>query len=217
MSLQHYFDIRLLALLVGLLILLTIMISYRKGRESKKGFHPGEQQPYIREENLPPISPDNEPKATAPLQTNQPATQQEEDNSGILVVYLRSSPRRPYVGYELLQALLSAELRFGSMNIFHRYADLNRKETVLFSLASAQKPGTFDIHHMGAVSTQALSLFLKQTGNPEHDIRALDLMLETANQLIEDLGGELLDKRKQHFTPNTYKAYCERIHAMVTA
>lgn len=93
-----------------------------------------------------------------------------------------------FVGYELLQALLSNGLRFGKMKIFHREG--------LFSLASMIKPGTFDMQKMGSFSTRGLTLFtvLNDVADP---LKAFDSMLETAYALMEDLGGELLNAQRE--------------------
>lgn len=93
-----------------------------------------------------------------------------------------------FVGYELLQALLSNGLRFGKMKIFHREN--------LFSLASMIKPGTFDMQKMGSFSTRGLTLFtvLNDVSDP---LKAFDSMLETAYALADDLNGDILDAQRE--------------------
>jgi cell division protein ZipA len=124
----------------------------------------------------------------------------------LLVVYCVSEPGRPYVGYELLQALLSAGLRFGENNVFHRYTGTNNRGTILFSFASAHEPGTFDIQKMGSVVCRGLCCFMQLT-NEEHNIDALDGLLTTAYQLTQDLGGALLDGDRNPFDSECYDQY----------
>lgn len=117
----------------------------------------------------------------------------------IMYIMLAAKPDKPYVGYELLQSLLSSGLRFGAMDLFHRYEDLNGKGKILFSLASASETGTFEINRMGAYSGKGLMMFLRLSANKDLTF-AFDTMLDTARQLIDDLGGDILDDERKILT-----------------
>lgn len=117
----------------------------------------------------------------------------------VVSLMVKSSPEKSYAGYELLQALLSSGLRFGKMNIFHRYQHANNTNAVLFSLASAVKPGTFEMPKMGGFSTPALMLFM-QVSTQKDPANAFEAMLETARQLVDDLEGEICDDQRQPLT-----------------
>lgn len=129
-------------------------------------------------------------------------------HNGIISLMLMANPEKPYAGYELLQGLLSSGLRYGKMNIFHRYQQQSLSQgkvttaKVLFSLASVVKPGTFEMPKMGAFSTPGLFLFL-QVGEQADPFTAFELMLETARQLVDDLGGEIWDDQRQLLTEET--------------
>ena len=129
---------------------------------------------------------------------------------GVVVIYLIAPVHQNYRGYELLQALLTAGLRFGSQKIFHRYQDKQVKEPILFSLASIQKPGTFEISRMGAHHCPGLVLFMTVDGSVDH-LYAFELMIETAKQLEEDLGGELFDEHHQPLSPEVISKLSENI------
>lgn len=118
----------------------------------------------------------------------------------LLYIMLVARSDRPYTGYELLQALLSCGLRFGAMDLFHRYEDLNGKGKILFSVASASETGTFEINKMGAYSAKGLMMFLRLSKEKEL-MPAFDSMIETARELVEDLGGEILDDERKILTP----------------
>lgn len=139
---------------------------------------------------------------TKPLAA-QPAVQPTQNKVSppeeIICLTLSAKPGKPYCGYELLQSLLMSGLRFGAMNIFHRYEDVNSVGRILFSVASASEPGTFEITKMGAYSGKGLMMFLRLSRNKD-SMHALDMMLETAKQLIEDLGGEVLDAERKVLT-----------------
>ena len=114
----------------------------------------------------------------------------------IFVLNLFPNRETPFVGYELLQSLLSTGLRFGEMNIFHRYEKaLNGKDRTLFSVASATEPGTFDIDRMGATSCHGLSLFI-QFSEDLQDVDSFAKMVETARQLSADLDAVVCDVQK---------------------
>ncbi len=67
-----------------------------------------------------------------------------------IMLFLRANPSRPYGGYELLQSLLSSGLRFGEMNIFHRFETDSDK--ILFSVAAATSSGQLIPTDMGTFS-----------------------------------------------------------------
>lgn len=128
------------------------------------------------------------PKAAqriVPPKRNAPASQE-----NLLVLSVMAKPGNRFVSYELLQALSNSGMEFGEMNIFHYYQPTAMGKLTLFSLASANKPGDFDINNMGDFSCTGLMLFLNigQVADPQY---AFKLMLDIANQLTEDLDGVL--------------------------
>src|SRR3990167_2480566 len=85
----------------------------------------------------------------------------------VVAVYLMATEGGAYTGYELLQALLSAGLRYGKQNIFHRHAHKDGRGDVLFHCASAIPPGTFDLTQMGSFSCKGLCLFFEASSVDE--------------------------------------------------
>lgn len=131
--------------------------------------------------------------------------------SKVLVIYLMAKSGKRFVGYELLQALIATGLRFGKMQIFHRYESSNGKGPILFSVASAVKPGTFDIGRMGTFSCPGLTLFMdtKCTAIPRI---AFEALLTVAYQLAEDLNGDLFDANREPWTMEHEEAYWTMIN-----
>lgn len=117
----------------------------------------------------------------------------------LITITIMSQPDKSFAGYELLQALLSAGLRFGKMNIFHRHEQFNGSNCILFSLASGVKPGIFEMPKMGAFSSPALVLFM-QISTQQDVLATFELMINTAQQIAEDLGGEVCDQQRQILT-----------------
>ena len=106
-------------------------------------------------------------------------------------LYLQAPGNTSFVGYELLQAILSAGFRYGEHSIFHYFEGKSVMCNSLFSLSSAISPGTFDLPNMGSYTTKALSFILNASVH-EDPLAVFDKMLNVAGQLRESLGGELL-------------------------
>ncbi|MGC1854178.1 MAG: cell division protein ZipA C-terminal FtsZ-binding domain-containing protein [Candidatus Aquirickettsiella sp.] len=136
------------------------------------------------------------------------ATQYDIDN--YIILQLMAPQQRPYRGYELIQTLTSAGFHYGKMNIFHFYADPLNKKELLFSLASAIEPGTFDLDHTGEIVCPGLCLFMS-IHKVKSALSAFDLMWETAQILTQDLGGILCDRQLQPIDDLT--SYHTQLHA----
>lgn len=120
------------------------------------------------------------------------STQHEIDN--YIILQLMAPTQRPYRGYELIQTLTSAGFHYGKMNIFHFYADPINKTELLFSLASAIEPGTFDLDNTGEIVCPGLCLFMS-IHKVKSALTAFDVMWDTAQILAQDLGGTLCDRQ----------------------
>lgn len=130
----------------------------------------------------------------------------------VVVIYLVAPEGNPYAGYELLQALLSAGLRFGKNRIFQRHVHKDGRGEVLFHCASAVAPGTFDLTQMGTFSCVGLSLFFSAS-HVDEPLSTFDCLLETVDQLVEDLGGQVLDETRSLFSKDRMVKYRQQIRA----
>jgi cell division protein ZipA len=113
-------------------------------------------------------------------------------------------------GPALLQNILESGLRFGEMDIFHRHESMAGNGEVLFSMANAVKPGTFDLDDIDHFSTRAVSFFLGMPG-PRHPRQAFDVMVAAARKLASELNGELKDDQRNTMTAQTIEHYRQRI------
>lgn len=95
-----------------------------------------------------------------------------------------------FVSYDLLQAISATGMQYGAMNIFHFVEDSPKGKLTLFSLASATEPGEFDLNNVGDLTCAGLTLFMNIAKVPDPG-DVFVLMLETAEQLADDLDGEL--------------------------
>jgi cell division protein ZipA len=97
-------------------------------------------------------------------------------------------------------------MEFGDMNIFHYYAPDEPGKVRLFSLASATEPGEFDLDRIGNYFCSGLTLF-SQLNNVPDPRQAFNLMLRAAEQLAEDLNGELRAGPRRPWDDNVLREY----------
>lgn len=202
-------------LMVTAVILFLIVYEYRGRRRPLKLRDEEERDFMIHDESAFNLEPepkietamrmsDIKPAPKKPIQVARP-----ED---LLVLSIIAKPDQYFVSYDLIQAISGAGLQFGDMNIFHYYnPEMAGKET-LFSLASATEPGDFDIDHIGDFSCSGLTLFMSisAVSNP---LKVFELMLATAQQLADDLDGELRAGRKHVWNNELLQQYRNKIAA----
>ena len=112
------------------------------------------------------------------------------DNEQLIVLSVMASVDDPFKGQSLLRAFENTALQHSDVKIYQRN---NEKGEPVYGVASAVKPGTFDLNRMDQFSTPGLSLFLQLPG-PVDGVTAFDDMVTTAERLAVELGGELQDQ-----------------------
>jgi cell division protein ZipA len=129
-----------------------------------------------------------------------------------IVMFLLAKENRQFVGYELLQTLLSAGLRFGEGQLFHRHQFSNGQGPVLCSLAAATESGVFDLQNIGAFSVRGLCLFMHASYNSTIDEERFTVLLDTARQLSEGLDALLLDDKRRPLTEQRIARYYQLLN-----
>lgn len=146
-----------------------------------------------------------------PLSKASPAASKElPPVEEVLVINVIARDDDGFKGPALLQNILESGLRFGEMDIFHRHESMAGNGEVLFSMANALKPGTFDLDDIEGFSTRAVSFFLGLPG-PRHPKQAFDVMVAAARKLAHELNGELKDDQRSVLTAQTIEHYRQRI------
>lgn len=128
----------------------------------------------------------------------------------VLIINVICRDEGGFKGPALLQNILESGLRYGEMDIFHRHESMAGNGEVLFSMANAVKPGTFDLDNIDQFSTRAVSFFLGLPG-PRHPKQAFDVMVAAARKLSHELNGELKDEQRSVLTAQTIEHYRQRI------
>lgn len=120
----------------------------------------------------------------------------------VFMVNVVSRDTNGFKGEDILHILLACDLRFGDMNFFHRHEQAAGRGPIQFSVANMIQPGVFDLDRMADVNTPGLVFFLTLPG-PEDMMQAFDYMLETAQAVARNLGGDVLDETRSVMTRQT--------------
>ncbi len=128
----------------------------------------------------------------------------------LLVLSMMAKKDCRFESYDLLQAISSTGMQFGEMNIFHYYQPTPVGKIALFSLASANKPGDFDLNNIAEFSCTGLMLFMDIGEVPDPQF-AFKTMLDVAERLAEDLDGSLCADPKTPWNEKLAWQYHQKI------
>ncbi len=128
----------------------------------------------------------------------------------VLAINVMAKGDNEFSGAELLEAILAFGLRYGDMNIFHRHEQSNGQGQVIFSMANALNPGTFDLDAMAETQFKGVTFFMRLSQLNKR-IFVLELMLDIAKRLANQLDGELKDDTRSVLSSQTVTHYKSRI------
>lgn len=117
---------------------------------------------------------------SATTQTTKPAKKAEDD---LVALYLVAPRGEQLKGEQILSATYAVQLEYGDKQIFHRK---DSSGNVIFSMASMQEPGYFDIDNMHHLKTRGITIFM-QLSFCAQPVKALDEMLVCAHSLASML------------------------------
>ncbi len=174
------------------------------------------QAGFLKEDH--PVTPPLSKKTHPPKLQTEPVVKSElgrvsssKNKASALMLFLLAKENRLFAGYELLQTVLAAGLRFGEDQLFHRHHQSNGQGPVLCSLAAASSTGVFDLQNIGAFSVRGLCLFMNVSDNSGIDKERFSIMLETARHLSEGLDAHLLDDQQKPLTAERIEQYIEAL------
>lgn len=128
----------------------------------------------------------------------------------VIVINVLAKSGEDFKGPALKKLFEACGLEHGDMDIYHRHEESDTTSPVQFSVANAVEPGTFKPDDMPALTTPGISFFMSMPG-PTNALQAFDFMLETAQAVVRNLGGELKDERRSVMTPQTIEHCRQRI------
>ncbi|WP_428772095.1 cell division protein ZipA [Vibrio sp.] len=133
-----------------------------------------------------------------------------EPEPEVIVLNVHCANNDPFVGTKLFDSMQQNGLLYGEMDIFHRHADMAGTGKVLFSVANMMNPGTLKHTDPAQFTTKGISFFMMLPCFGDGD-QNFKLMLKTAQQIADDLGGNVLDDKRNLLTPDRISAYRKQI------
>jgi cell division protein ZipA len=134
----------------------------------------------------------------------------------VISLILKAAEGKSYKGSDFMPLLLSQGLRHGEMGIFHRHAGGSGKPgPIMYSVANAIKPGTFDLKNIQSFETPAFAFFISLPG-PVEAVAAFEGMVKTIRMLKDELGGQILDESKSVYTEQTYQHQLDQLREYLT-
>ncbi len=120
----------------------------------------------------------------------------------IIVLHVAAAEGEVFAGPAIHNALQLCRLQFGMRDVYHRITEVNGVPEAVYSIASMVKPGFLDPGMARDFSTPGLTLFMVMPG-PIEGVQAFRDMLETAQQIAQRLGGDVLDDKRTLLTHQT--------------
>jgi cell division protein ZipA len=192
-----------LLLIAGTILFLILLEAWHRRRYLKMMQFLDDSKPH-------PLSSENHstPEHKDPIiQTDN--TAQNDVSNPLIMLSVLAKPNCTFGSYDLVQSILATGLQFGEGNLFHFYQE-NADKTKLFSLAAATKSGEFDLDHIGDFSCKGLILFLDLDTVIE-STKAFEKMLSVAEQLADDLDGELRADPRTPWSNEILKQYQQKV------
>ncbi|MGR5207685.1 MULTISPECIES: cell division protein ZipA [Vibrio] len=175
-------------------------------------------QPVVDESIIEPVFEPLEvtPVEDTPLQAEQAEEPKSAPEMQVIVLNVHCAGDEPFVGTKLFDSMQQNGLIYGEMDIFHRHVDLSGNGKVLFSVANMMHPGTLAHNDPAEFTTKGISFFMTLPCYGEAD-QNFNLMLRTAQLIADDMGGNVLDDKRNLMTPDRLSSYRRQIVEFTTA
>lgn len=165
---------------------------------------PARQSAIEAPSSLPAPAPEPEPARTppVPLPTSEPRQEPALSQPPSMTVALTViAPRQQFFkGPRIQEVAEELQFRLNAEGLFERFPDGETTDaTPVFSVAHLRKPGSFEPGALADLSTPGLLLFMHLPG-PLESLKALELLVITADQLARKLGGVICDERRHRMT-----------------
>ena len=117
----------------------------------------------------------------------------------IVVLHVVGREQAQFAGDDIHRALQASQLLYGMRDIYHRVAEVNGRPESVFSIANMLKPGNLDPEQAADLQTPGLVMFMVLPG-PVDGNKAFHDMLQTAQDVANELGGVVLDDKRLPLT-----------------
>lgn len=110
------------------------------------------------------------------------------------------APRHQLFHGPKIQVVAEAlRFRLNPAGLYELFSETEAADVPILSLAHLRKPGSFEPQTLQELHTPGLLLFMKLPG-PLEEMKALDLLVITADQLAQRLGGLICDEQRNRMT-----------------
>lgn len=138
--------------------------------------------------------------------TSKPAPQKTQ----VFCISVQMRKNMEFRGRELVSCLQQQEMLLGEFDIFHRHSDRLGTGKILFSVANMFNPGSFPMKNIHQFRTQGITFFMSLPCPGEAE-QNFNLMLQTAQEVADMLGGDVRDHEHNLITPQRIDEYREQI------
>jgi len=143
------------------------------------------------------IEPEDTVVSINKLQNEASKPKAEKSAQNHQLFFLVPNKQTMFHGYDLLQSLLAAKLRFGDGNFFHYYQHQNGITESVFTVTATSETGEFDLNQMHSFTTRGLCLFFKPKADEAVNQEARKVLLDSARRLCQLLDATLLDESQK--------------------
>ncbi|MGR6980873.1 cell division protein ZipA [Testudinibacter sp. P27/CKL/0425] len=159
------------------------------------------------------LNPEPQPQADhlEPKNEKPAAASDTQEKPKTLMLYIVAPSSHGFQGSQVVQSLEGLGFLFGQHSLYHRHLDLDGNSPILFSAANMMKPGIFDPENLADFRTAGLVLFM-HLPSPGSDLANFRLLLRAAQTLAQQLGGEVLNDKRQPFDENSKNNYLQLIN-----
>ena len=157
-----------------------------------------------------PVQQNLQPQDTSPIVEAPEETQDDDLGLEVIVLNVHCAGETPFVGTELFRSMENNGLTYGEMSIYHCFAEAAETPKVIFSVANMMQPGTLEHDNPADFTTKGISFFMTLPCYGQAD-QNFNVMLNAAQQIADDLGGNVLDESRNLMTPNRLSEYRKQI------
>lgn len=211
-------NLRLILLTTGVVVVAAIYIWTRFQQKPRKRIEPGiagvgnkRSQPpdsQVIEQELARMGGLIAAQGDVPESSRQHAAN--TDAEQMIVVSVVAGKDHVFHGENLGKAFEHNQLSFGEHAIVHRMSDDGGRAKEVYAVANMVKPGTFPQHELKTFTTSGVTMFLQLPG-PLEGVVAFDDLINTAQRLAVELGGELEDQQHERLSQQQIEYMRERI------
>lgn len=137
--------------------------------------------------------------APPPQESRQEPTAPPRSPKMTLVLTVMASRHQLFHGPKIQVVAEALRFRLNPAGLYELFPETEAADVPILGLAHLRKPGSFEPQTLRELHTPGLLLFMKLPG-PLEEMKALDLLVITADQLAQRLGGLICDEQRNRMT-----------------